>query len=177
MIFETQNQIRKRSIKMMVERGYGRKTRNLLETDDVALSMYFNDIAKMFSLTVRRESEQRGLSQGNRKILMCLSIEDGISQLNLVRRTGLSAPTVSVTLARMEADNLIRREANLSDLRQVRVFLTEEGKSQYAFILEHCNMVEERMMDGISAKEQAALKETLKKVLRNLIELESQSRY
>ena len=64
-----------------------------------------------------------------------------------------------------------------SDLRQVRVFLTEEGKSQYAFILEHCNMVEERMMDGISAKEQAALKETLKKVLRNLIELESQSRY
>lgn len=146
------------------------KSKNLLEKENATPSMFINDIAKMFSLAVRHEAGRGGLSQGNRKILMCLARNDGISQLNLVRETGLSAPTVSVSLAKMEADGLVRREANLSDLRQVSVYLTEEGKKQDAFMRESFQQVEEVMLNGIDKKEQEQLKETLKKILRNLIE-------
>lgn len=148
------------------------KSKNLLEKENATPSMYINDISKMFGLAVRHEAGRGGLSQGNRKILMCLARNDGISQLNLVRETGLSAPTVSVSLAKMEADGLVRREANLSDLRQVSVYLTEEGEKQNAFMGESFQEVEEVMLKGVDKKEQEQLKETLKKILRNLIENE-----
>ncbi len=148
------------------------KSKNLLERENATPSMFINDIAKIFGLAVRHDAGRGGLSQGNRKILMCLAHNDGISQLNLVRATGLSAPTVSVNLARMEADELVRRESNLQDQRQVSVYITEEGKKQDAFIKDSFHQVEKAMMKGVTKDEQAQLLETLKKILRNLIEYE-----
>ncbi|MBD5080289.1 MAG: MarR family transcriptional regulator [Ruminococcaceae bacterium] len=148
------------------------KNKNLLEKENATPSMFINDISKMFGLAVRHDAGRGGLSQGNRKILMCLARNDGISQLNLVKETGLSAPTVSVSLAKMEADELVRREANLSDLRQVSVYLTEKGKEQNDFMTESFKQIDEVMLKGITKAEQEQLKESLKKMLRNLIEYE-----
>lgn len=148
------------------------KAKNLLEKENATPSMFINDIAKLFSLAVRHDAGRGGLSQGNRKILMCLTHNDGISQLNLVKATGLSAPTVSVNLARMEADELVRRESDLQDQRQVSVYITEEGKKQDAFIRESFHQVEKAMMKGVTKDEQTQLQETLKKILRNLIDYE-----
>ncbi len=149
------------------------KSKNLLEKENATPSMFINDIAKMFGLAVRHDAGRGGLSQGNRKILMCLAHNDGISQLNLVKATGLSAPTVSVSLARMEADELVRRESNLQDQRQVSVYITEEGKKQDAYIRDRFQQVEKVMMKGVNKDDQAQLKETLKIILRNLIEYEN----
>ena len=152
---------------MAVKRGR-KKVVKVSDSEKKSVSLYINDIAKLFSLGVKREAKQRGLSQGNRKLLMSLCEEDGITQFDLVKRTGLSAPTVSVSLAKMESEDIVRRENNPEDLRQVKVYLTEEGKKMYSFINSSCSSMEQKMLEGISAEEQEELTRILGKILDNL---------
>lgn len=152
---------------MAVKRGR-KKTVRVRESEKKSVSLYINDIAKLFSLGVKREAQQKGLSQGNRKLLMSLCEEDGVTQFDLVKRTGLSAPTVSVSLAKMESEDIVRRENNPEDLRQVKVYLTEEGKKMYSFINNNCCSMEQKMLEGISAEEQEELARLLGKILDNL---------
>ncbi len=149
-----------------------KKPKRLLEKEDAKPSMLINDISRMFGHRVRRESERAGISHGNRKLLMELSHEDGVSQLSLVKHTHLSAPTVSVALSKLEADGLVRREADVTDLRQVKVYITDKGREKDDFIREKCHETEEIMLDGISKDEYDSLITTLKKILSNLIDEE-----
>lgn len=152
----------------MAEKRGRKKVVKAHESEKKSVSLYINDISKMFSLGVKREAQQRGLSQGNRKLLMSLCEEDGVTQFDLVKRTGLSAPTVSVSLAKMESEDIVRRENNPKDLRQVKVYLTEEGKKMYSFINTNCSSMEQKMLEGISAEEQKELIRILEKILNNL---------
>lgn len=146
-----------------------------LEKEYATPSMYISDIAKRFGLAIRHDAGG-GLSPANRKILMCLVKNDGISQLNIMKATKLSAPTVSVNLARMEADGLIKRKQDLKDQRQGSVYITEEGKRQDELINTHHRQVEKEMMKGISEEEQAQLQKLLKKMLKNMIEYEKKTK-
>lgn len=154
----------------MAERKGRKKAVKETEAKKEYVSLYINDIAKLFSLNVKREANQRGLSQGNRKLLMSLCEEDGITQFDLVKKTGLSAPTVSVSLAKMESEDIVRRENNPNDLREVKVFLTDEGRKTYGFINNSCDSMEKKMLKGISEEEQKELTRVLKKILDNLQE-------
>ena len=156
---------------MAGKRGRKKTVKNP-EIEKRSISIYINDIAKLFSLKVRSEANQNGLSQGNRKLLMSLCEEDGVTQFELVKRTGLSAPTVSVSLAKMEAEDIVRRENNPEDLRQVKVYLTDEGKKMYKFINSNCGMIEQKMLKGISDEEQEVLIGLLGKILDNMTEEE-----
>ena len=156
----------------MAEKRGRKKTVKTPAIEKKSISIYINDIAKLFSLGVKREAKQRGLSQGNRKLLMSLCEEDGITQFELVKRTGLSAPTVSVSLAKMESEDIVRRENNPEDLRQVNVYLTEEGKKMYGFINSNCGLIEQKMLKGVSKEEQEELIRLLGKILENMTEEE-----
>lgn len=146
--------------------------RMLLQKDDATPSMFINDISKMFGMAVKRESERVGISHGYRKMLMCLSHEDGITQLQIVKRTHLTAPTVSVALSKMEAEGLVIRRADEKDLRQMRVYITEKGREMDNFIRQKCQETEKIMLRGISEKEQEQLVSVLRKILKNLIDEE-----
>lgn len=146
--------------------------RKLLTKDDATPSMFINDISKMFGQAVKRESERVGISHGYRKMLMCLSHEDGITQLQIVKRTHLTAPTVSVALSKMEAEGLVKRSTDEKDLRQLRVYITEKGREKDRFIRQKCEETEEVMLKGVSEQEQEQLLSVLRKILKNLIDEE-----
>ncbi len=148
------------------------RQKHLLEKEDATPSMFINDISKMFGMSVRRESERVGISHGYRKMLMHLAHEDGITQLMLVKKTHLTAPTVSVALSKMESEGLVTRQADPKDMRQVRVFITEKGREKDDFIREKCHETEKIMMKNISPQEQEQLEIILRKILRNLVEAE-----
>lgn len=142
--------------------------RRALVSDDVTPSMYLNDIAKIFNTTVSRATERMGISQGFRGMLFHLAHEDGLTQLQLVKLTHLTAPTVSVALSKMEKNGLVRREADDKDMRQVRVYLTEKGREHDNFVRSKCRETEEKMLRGVSEEEQKELCKILKKLLENL---------
>ncbi len=62
------------------------------------------------------------------KLLSALAEQDGGTQLDLVNKTGIKAPTVSITLREMEKLGYVTRHTDDSDLRKTHVFLTDKGR-------------------------------------------------
>lgn len=142
----------------------------LLESDAATPSMYINDISKVFNTAIVHASDLKGISHGSRRILFHLAHDDSLTQLQLVKLTHLTAPSVSVALVKLENEGLVRRVADVKDLRQVRVHLTEKGREYNDFVRKKCLDTENIMMKGITVYEQEQLCLLLKKMLKNLVE-------
>jgi len=96
--------------------------------DSATVMRLIAEISRHTGNRLRSDGEKIGHRFGYRSLLFHLTHgADGSSQQELVRRTGLSAPTVSVSISRMEADGLIVRKFDPGDLRSVLVFLTDKG--------------------------------------------------
>ncbi len=130
--------------------------------------MLVGDLSKLFFDGIRAHAEGRGVSNGCRLILFHLMHGDGRTQLELSRLTNLQAPTVSVTLGKMEADGLVRRETDEKDQRQTRVYLTDAGRALDAVIRAEIRTLEETAMAGVTQEEREAFTATLHKLIGNL---------
>ncbi len=89
--------------------------------------MLINEISKLFCNHMRKHDDP-ALNNSYRHILFHLAHRDGRTQLELAKLTHLKPPTVSVSLAKLEADGYVERTADPDDLRQTRVYLTEKGQ-------------------------------------------------
>ena len=134
-------------------------------------SMLVNDISRLTVAKLRRECERCGMRQGYRRIIFHLANgDDGGTQQDLVRHTKLSAPTISVSLARMESEGLVRRRPDENDLRVIRVTLTEKGKQLDRRVRELFGEIEDDIAGDLTEEELAAFKSTLLKIRQRLIE-------
>ena len=69
-----------------------------------------------------------GLTADQFVVLTTLAEGDGVTQKELVRRTGSDANTMSEMLARLERRGLVSRERHATDGRARTVALTEQGR-------------------------------------------------
>lgn len=137
--------------------------------NDMTPSMLINQISKMFDEKMSDEEKKFGMSGGYRRMIFQLAHEDGLSQLDLVKRTHLTAPTVSVSLKKMESEGLVVRKTDDRDLRQVHVYLTEKGRDWDNFIKKKLKETEDEMHFGIPDDEWERLRQTLVKVFKNML--------
>jgi len=135
-------------------------------------SMLINEISKLFHNKMREKSEELGFKNGYRQILMLLAHGDDITQLDIAEATHLKAPTVSVTLKKMEEDGLILRQTDLMDSRKTRVYLTEEGRKLDQKHRKNIIEFEEIMFSGIEKEDEDRLLQYLKKIRDNILEAE-----
>ena len=132
--------------------------------------MLVGEISRLFRAQMRRYDMEGVMSQDSARLLMReLSREDGVSQLHLTTLTHLKAPTVSVTLRRMESEGLVRRETDRMDLRVTRVFLTERGKEHNRAVHERLRLLDAQMMDGFTEEERATLTVLLGRMRDNIL--------
>ena len=125
-------------------------------------------LSKLFRDQLRRASEDAGIPDGYRMILLELSHLESATQYELAKRTHLTAPTVSVTLQKMEHDGYITRTPDEKDLRQMRVSLTEKGKAAEADNRARANLLEQELLAGLSEAERAELTALLTTMEDNL---------
>ncbi len=149
-----------------------KKPRMLLEKQDAKPSMFVNDVSRLFMHRAKRECEKHGVSKGYHKILMELAHNEGATQLQLVKLTHLTAPTVSVALGKMETEGLVRREADTADMRQMKVYLTEKGREKVELVRETFHETEQVLLKDIPQEEVDAAVAVLRKMLINLLEEE-----
>ena len=96
-------------------------------------------------------------------------MEDGVSQYQLVNKTHLKPPTVSLTLQNMERDGLIERRVNREDLRQTLVYLTPAGRALEERFRQSIDAVDAQISDSVTAEEQATLMKILYKIRRSFL--------
>ena len=110
------------------------------------------------------------LQKSHRLILMELSHHDNVTQLDIVRATHLKAPTVSVSLQKMEYDGIVQRIRDPKDLRTSRVSLTEKGRAMDSSIIQIVQREHRAMEDCLTPEETETLQKLLLKIRNHLTE-------
>lgn len=132
--------------------------------------MLVNEIARLFHAKMRTYDLDGVMSQESARLIMrVLSREDGCSQLDLVHKTHLKPPTVSVTLRRLEDEGLVRREQDPSDMRVVRVYLSAGGRAHNERVRERIEGIDATLMQGFSEDETACLLQFLERMRDNIL--------
>ena len=132
------------------------------------LGMELAFTSKRLHENLRKAGETVGMPDGYRKLLFHLAHGEGLTQLELAKRAHLSAPTVSVTLKKMEADGLLDRLPDEKDQRTVRVYLTEEGRALNLQVFQSMLRVDARLVEGFSPEEQETFRSMLRRMNQNL---------
>ncbi len=78
---------------------------------------------------LRRETEQLGVTSHQATLLWLVKTRPGLSLRELAQAEGISAPSLSAHVDRLEARGLIRRVRSSADRRRVGLELTPEGRS------------------------------------------------
>lgn len=133
------------------------------------------EIARLLRFRVRRD-EDGGVMVGStaRLVLSHLAVQGELNQLELVRLTRLTPPTVSVLLRRMEQEGYVCRVPDPKDRRAVRVALTGKGREFDRRHLSNITTNDQLAMQGISAEEEATVLRLLAKIRDNLLEKEGE---
>lgn len=131
--------------------------------------MLINELSRIIRNWMRIEADKVGVIATYRPILMMLSYQDGITQLDIAKYVHMAPPTISLTLQKMEASKLVRREEDAEDKRQIRIYITEEGRKLDQEMKKIISKIEQVALVDITSQEQKVVEEILKKTIDNLL--------
>ena len=108
------------------------------------------------------------------RILHVLWENDGISNRELSKKSGLAMSSLTTMLERMEEKKLLERRVDENDKRKILIFLTDYAKSLKSEYDEISDKMTEISFEGISDEERLAFETTLEKVLYNFEKAEQE---
>lgn len=108
------------------------------------------------------------------RILHVLWENDGISNQELSKRSGLAMSSLTTMLERMEEKNLLTRKGCPKDKRKCLLFLTEHANSLKKEYDEISDKMTKLSFEGISEDERLAFEKTLENILHNLEKAEKE---
>lgn len=109
-----------------------------------------------------------GLSLAQFRLVGALLGEDaGLTQTELAERLGVSLPTISIALAKLEEAGAIARVADPADARAKRVRATPGG-TQLRSIVRELKCLDEDLTDGIDPADLAAAVRVLRAIAAKL---------
>lgn len=97
--------------------------------------------------------------------------EQPVYQRDLEKEFRISPATATNTLQVMEKNGLIVRKSQDRDARLKRIFMTEEAKANHAKAEAHMQMMDNRMLQGLTESEVSDLYRYLGVVMTNLEQL------
>ncbi len=136
------------------------------------------EISRMMNNRLLLGEDKNSLLQKTSRLLMLeLAKKDGVTQLELVKATHLKAPTISVTLQKLEKDGFVERRTDSYDLRSMRVFLSEKGKNYNQYIVKKVRREENLILDCLTEAESRQLMKLLLKLKENILEDSEKNKY
>ena len=110
------------------------------------------------------------------RILHVLWENDGISNQELSKRSGLAMSSLTTMLERIEEKNLLTRKGCPKDKRKCLLFLTEHANSLKKEYDEISDKMTKLSFEGISEDERLTFEKTLENILHNLEKAEKEFR-
>lgn len=133
-----------------------------------SLGMQLRRIVTQLVATVDRRVEPLGLTDAQWRPLLCLSHDAPVTATELARRCGLDTGGLTRLMDRLVAKGLCARERSEIDRRVVYISLTPEGQQTAARLPAMLAVVQQELLAGISAEEEAGLRALLVRMERNI---------
>lgn len=125
-------------------------------------------ITTLLGYEVERRMEPLGLTDAQWKPLLRLLLDPPGTAAALARMCHLDAGGLTRLLDRLEAKGLCQRERSQEDRRVVHVALTPEGQAVAAQLPALLGEVQDQLLQGFSAEEEAQLRDFLKRIYANV---------
>ena len=106
-----------------------------------------------------------GVSPAQMTLIEEIAQHPGCGVQDAADRLGLSAPTVSVSVAKLEEIGLVERRPNPTDRRSVQFFLTQKGLTLYTKFQDMRLRKSKRLLSGLSPQEQEKFLQLLSRAL------------
>ena len=100
-----------------------------MKDQDKTLMMLIGDVHRQFGHKIRELEKKNGLGPCSGSILLELSKNDSLTQVELVDKIHMRPSSISVALQKMEQDGLIERKVKAEDQRCSIVCITDKGKA------------------------------------------------
>ncbi|MFJ5811616.1 MarR family winged helix-turn-helix transcriptional regulator [Streptomyces sp. NPDC093093] len=127
-----------------------------------------NQAARLLTQAVTHRLAALGAAPGQLPALLALYENDGQTQAELARHTGVEQPTMALNLKRMERDGLITRSPDPTDARRALVHLTKTATAIRADIQALRTGIDTQALDGFTRAEQTQLGSLLDRLVTNL---------
>lgn len=114
------------------------------------------------------EMAEGGLTPRQFAVLLTVSQNEGLSQTNLVERTGIDRSTLADIIRRMIKKGLIQRRRTKEDARAYAVRLTEEGNRVLRAADPIARRVDEKVLSVLTPTERERFLQDLNKIVRSL---------
>lgn len=112
------------------------------------------------------------LNRSQASILFTLHHKNAMSQKELAKQLNITAPSITSSIQRLERSGYIMREPDPSDLRVMRLTLTEKGHSCIQSIKDVTDKMEEILLEGMCLEEKLLFRRLLLQVNDNLDQYE-----
>lgn len=113
------------------------------------------------------------LYAGQDQLMLALARLDGQTPSALAAEIGVRPPTMTKTIARLQAQGFLTKTESTEDARQAHIFLTEAGRGAIAGIERAIRKTEKRALDGFDKKDRKQLAKYLRKLTANLSGLDA----
>jgi len=144
----------------------------LPQLGEIGLTNYapylMNRIMGRYNASLRDEMAGLGLTTPKMRALAVLSVIEGPLIRELAVYSVVEQSTLSRALDQLAGEGLVRREADATDSRATRVFITEAGRTAFETLWPHMADAQARMFRGIPDEEKRAFVGTLQKMLTNI---------
>lgn len=142
---------------------------NLNRVEEKTVMMLINELSKLFDEMMAKSPENIFYNEKtSRLIILMLSLNDGLSQSDLVELTHMKGSTISVAITKLEKLGYVKRVNNPYDMRAVKVHLTSKGRELHETMHNLVKENDNKIMDGISQKEIRITLEVLNTMLENI---------
>jgi DNA-binding MarR family transcriptional regulator len=149
-----------------------RKWREAVPNDRMAHAV--KDLLRMIQRAMQIRLAAHSVSIGHWVFLRILWEREGITQRELSELAGVSEPTTYSALLSMEKFGYITRHKVPSNMRNLSVCLTPEGRALKGVLVPLAEEVNAVAMGDLSAQEVAQFRQTLVRMIANLEADESQ---
>lgn len=141
-----------------------------MNIENEPIYMLLHQLVHLSKYQAFQHLEKFKLKPGQAGILFVLSGSGKLSQRELASKIGITPPSMTVALRKMEELNYVGREPDEKDQRIIRIFLTEKGKNCVKEIKDVMEQMEEVLFQTISQEEKMLLRRLLYQMRQNLLE-------
>ena len=138
--------------------------------DSVELANRLRPILLLLNRYLRREAHAEGITGGQAALLAQIRNHPQLGVRDLAAREGISAPSMTRYLDRLEKAGLIVRTRSPQDARRIRLALTPKGVGVLRSVRRRRTAWLAERLDGLAPAEQRAVAEAIDPLTRLLEE-------
>lgn len=138
--------------------------------EDTSIFWLLHQIVHLSKYQAMKRMEAFELKPGQAGILFILNCNGGLSQRELAQKLGITPPSMTVALRKMEKLGYITKEPDPLDQRIIRIQIAEKGKECIQNLKGVMDNMENVLYQGMSQEERLLLRRLLLEIRTNLLE-------